>query len=210
MKYPLIMNAAIFISISLLFLSGCSLTSEVVLEDAKRIKEHVVLGHCPTMAEHAHVIENEYERVSSEQFSSTASAVAALKKGDVDVILVGRVVKETELQDAFENRLRDGLTLVGSQKQFISLDRLYASSIHTAVSEQDVKQYLPSHVDVMYYDSLESSLREGLHDVVLINWSDYTEDMELVIPVDSSMNKIEKFRLPILYSYNESLTKLQV
>lgn len=183
--------------IVLMITSGCNQESDVP------DKTPVTFGYCPTMAELAEEIRTYNHHISLEAYGSTGQALSALNKGQVDAVLVGRLAKASELNDAFEIRLRDGLTLVGRQKIFLSLSELEESNIHTYVSEERAREYLPETKDIVYHDSFETAIKEGLDDMVLIDWHDFSDNLELVIPVDAYMNKVEKFRIPVLYSFDK-------
>ncbi|MGM5482673.1 MAG: hypothetical protein ACQESF_04385 [Nanobdellota archaeon] len=187
-----------------IILAGCGFTGEVI-EDYSDIDEKVVIGFCPTMSDLAKNIQKKNNKVSLRNFASTSSAISALNSGSVDVILVGRLAKSYEL-DAYEKRLRKGFTLVGHEKKFISRSELEDSIVHTAAKKEKVKEYLPIKTKVVYYDSVEEAINYGLEELVLINWNDYTDELDLVIPVVGS-DKIEKFRIPVMYSYDKTILK---
>ncbi|MGM5488424.1 MAG: hypothetical protein ACQESG_05735 [Nanobdellota archaeon] len=188
----------IAIPLILLILAGCTPVEKgESFENATNV-ENIVLGYCPTMSAIASDIAEENSHVSLKPFASTSAAIAGLNSG-VDVILVGRLAKSYEL-DACEKRLRGGLTLVGNEKRFIRMNEL-TGTVHTAASEEEVREYLPEKTDVVYHDSVDAAIDES--EMVLLNWKDYTDDMALVIPVDNNLNKIERFRIPVLYSHDE-------
>ncbi|MGM5484668.1 MAG: hypothetical protein ACQEP1_02230 [Nanobdellota archaeon] len=184
----------------LMSLSGCAQSGKVTGESPK---EEIIFGHCPTMSVIAENIASENERLSLKRYPHTSAALSALNKGEVDIALVGRVAKDNELGNAVERRLREGLTLVGDEKRFISLRNLEETEVHTAVSKDKVEEYLPERTEVVYHDSTAKAIEDG--DVVLLDWVDYTDDFGLVIPVDNNMNKIERFRIPVLYSYDDKI-----
>lgn len=192
---------AVWLVVGLLFLSGCAPEPLVVEEEV------VSVGFCPTMAPFAERLRLEGCEVSLVRFGSAAAALSALDEGRVDAVLVGRLAGGGELDDPFEWRLRDGLTLVGDTKRFVSLRELRGSRVHTAVSEGLAREYLPEGVEVVFHDSSEAALREGLGEMALIPWSEFADGFELVIPVDAASNKVERFRLPVLYSYEPGLVE---
>ncbi len=198
------------VSIIALFTTGCSIkddniqnTEEVIIEN-----QPIKLGYCPTMVEIAKMIQEKNQHVSLVPYDFTAQALQSLNKKEVDVVLVGRIAENNELGEVFEKRLKDGLTLVGREKMLIRMDDLQKSRIHTYVTKEQAQEYIPNTDKIIYHDSFESAIKEGINDAVLIKWSDFSDDFELIIPVDENMNKIEKFRIPVLYSYNkENITK---
>ncbi|MFO7710455.1 MAG: hypothetical protein R6V53_01695 [Candidatus Woesearchaeota archaeon] len=179
-------------------MAGCVTEKTDDSDETIGVKD-IVLGYCPTMANIAGDIAENNSHVSLKGYASTSSAISALNAGEVDVILVGRIAKSYET-DAYEKRLRDGLTLVGNEKRFISMEELAGSTVHTAASE--VRQYLPEETNVVYHDSVDAAIDAGLDELVLISWEDYADEMELVIPVQGR-SKIPEFRIPVLYSHDE-------
>ncbi|MFW5865619.1 MAG: hypothetical protein ACOCU6_00835 [Nanoarchaeota archaeon] len=188
-----------------LFMAGCSVTGDVIGNSTS--KDPVTLGHCPTMADLAKEIASKNEHVSLVRYGSTAKALDELDNGSVDVVLVGRLAHQSEVNDGFEKRLEEGLTLVGTEKKLMRMSDIKRSKVHTAVSEDLTGEYLPNANNIVFHDSTDSAIQKGLNDIVLIDWNDYTDDMELVIPVDMAGNKIERFRIPVLYSTDEDYIK---
>ncbi len=184
--------------IVLMMSTGCTLTG------MSTEKESLTLGYCPTMSSRAEGIAAANSNVVLQPFGSTAHALQALDSDMVDVVLVGRLAGKNEVGEAHEKRLESGLTLVGHEKTFIPVTALDERTIHTAADNETVDRYLPTIDNVVFYESKESAIEKGLDDLVLIHWSDYTHEFGLVIPVDSSQKKVEKFRIPVLYSYDEA------
>ncbi|MFP4195985.1 MAG: hypothetical protein ACLFSN_04435, partial [Candidatus Woesearchaeota archaeon] len=167
-------------------------------------------GHCPTINDLAEEIASKNEHVSLVHHESTAQALDELNKGSVDVVLVGRLAHQSEVNNGFEKRLESGLTLVGTEKKLMRMSDVERSKVHTAVGEDLAREYLPNSKNIVFHDSTDSAIQKGSNDIVLIDWNDYTDDMELVIPVDMDGNKIERFRIPVLYSYDDILGHLDV
>ncbi len=201
--------------ILLLLLGGLTFEGNVRakegLEVNVTVKERVTVGYCPTMADLAKETASKNSHVSLQAFDYTAQALNELNKGSVDLVLVGRLAENDELDNAFEKRLRQGLTLAGREKRLIHVSRLKNNRIHTSVDEQLAREYLQDTENILFYDSVESAIREGINEIVLIDWRDYAGGLALVIPVDDAGNKIEKFRIPVIYSYNqEKIQDLEV
>lgn len=182
-----------------------SLKSQVVLSENH--DEPVMLGHCPTMSGIAQEVAAKNPHVSLVPYNFTAQALQSLNEGVVDAVLVGRLAEENEIGKAFERQLRGGLTLIGKEKRLISIDELRRSRIHTYVTKEQAEGYIPNIEDAVFHDSLESAVKDGIDDIVLIQWSDFSDEFELIIPVDGNLNKIEMFRIPVLYSYDEYYIK---
>jgi hypothetical protein len=170
--------------------------------------EKRVLGYCPTMQEIAQEIQAKNEFISIKALGSTAEAFMNLNSKNVDMVLVGRVANKNELGEVSEKRIREGLTLVGKNKRFLSIQELEESRVHTAIDEKQVLEYLSEKVEVVYYSSTQEAIEKGIGEIVLIDWKDYDEKVSLVIPVNEYMQKIEKFRLPVLYTYDEDLLEI--
>ncbi len=194
-----------------LFVSGRSMTGTNVDNHAageKLVeKQPIRLGYCPSMSGIAEEIATKNSHVSLVPYDFTAQALQSLNNKEVDAVLVGRLAEKSEIGETFERRLRDGLTLVGREKRLISIDGLQRGKIHTYVGKEQAQEYISRSDNVIFHDSFESAIKDGINDVVLIRWSDFSEGLELVIPVDDDMDKIEKFRIPVLYSYDEVYIK---
>ncbi len=179
---------------ALMLLAGCDAAGMAV------VKEQAILGYCPTMSDLAKDIASKNSYVSLQPFDYTAEALQALNDGDVDLVLVGRLANGNEVNNPFEKQLRQGLTLVGREKRLMHISQLKDSRIHTAADEKLASEYLPNTEKLIFHESTESAIREGMDDIVLIDWNDYADSLGLVIPVDNAGNKIEKFRIPVIYS----------
>ena len=187
------------------FTPGTDANNQPIPEDVVE-KQPVKLGYCPTMSGIALRIGQENPQVSLIPYDSTARALQSLNDRTLNVILVGRLAKENEVGEVFERRLIDGLTLVGKEKRFISIDEMQRSRIHTYTTKKEAREYLPN-TEVIFHDSFEFAIKEGIDEIILMPWRDIPDYLELVIPVDENMNKIEKFRVPVLYSYDVECIK---
>ncbi len=206
-------NTVILLSVVALFLvtAGIVFVQKPAIEQEAKVEEPITLGYCPTMSGIAKEIASKNNNVSLKAYEFTSQALQSLNNGEINVVLVGRLAKENEIEDAFKKTLREGLTLVGKEKRAISLAELHHNRIHTYVSEELARKYVPETTEIIFHDSKELAIKEGINELILIQWSDFQENLELVIPLDEKQNKIEKFRIPVLYSYNiEHIKKLQV
>lgn len=209
--------AFIFLFIGIIFFSGSIMghtTSDKIRRGyfsenitSQTNSDPIKLGYCPTMANLAKGIASKNSHISLQGYGYTSEAFHALNNGNVEMVLVGRLAGKNELNNAFEKHLRQGLTLVGREKILIPISKLQNSRIHTAVDENLANEYFPNIENVIFHESTESAIKEGIGDLVLINWNDYTDNLGLVIPVDNLGNKIEKFRIPVLYSYDDANIK---
>lgn len=201
----------LIVSIIAFFVSGCSMTGmDVNIQNTEEMiveKKPIKLGYCPTMSGIAKDIGSKNPHVALSPYDFTAKALQSLNNNEVDIVLVGRLAEKNEIGETFEKRLKDGLTLVGKEKKLISVYEMQGIRIHTYVPKEQVQEYITNTDNVIFHDSFESAIKYRINDVVLIRWSDFSDDLELVIPIDDNMNKIERFRIPVLYSYYEDYIK---
>ncbi len=141
-------------------------------------------------------------RIELRPAGSTAEAIALLKDGTVNAFLVGRLARGNELNGAQELRLASGHTLVGARTRLVDYGDIVEMPIHTALGRDEVERFLPEAGNVIYHDSSAAAMEAGANDAVLIRWEDSSDDYRLVIPM-SDGRKIEKFRLPVIYSFEQ-------
>ncbi|MFW6450412.1 MAG: hypothetical protein ACOCZ6_05140 [Nanoarchaeota archaeon] len=184
----------------LILLAGCGEndTGNLVSQTAN---EKISLGYCPTMEDRAEKIADNND-VKLKPYDYTSQALQALNNGQVDVVLVGRLAGKNEVGDVYEKRLKEGLTLAGREKQFIHVNELQQRKVHTTANKELAGKYVPEE-NLILHNSTQAAINDGIDDLVLINWTDYSDELELVIPVNNAKQKIEKFRIPVLYSYNK-------
>ena len=131
---------------------------------------------------------------------SAGQALFLLKSGAVDGTIVGRYAKQTELGDEPEFlKLRGGKTLVYMQKTGIPVDALKDVQVLTYLSPDEISHLSPFFGKVEYLGSLGECLKYGLEIPVIIDWNDYRDDFELLIPVNERGEKVLDFRAPVLY-----------
>ena len=198
MKNKILILSTILVIFLASFMFKGSITGYFV---ASETKENIVLGYCPTMEEHAlKMAEKNWEIL---EFQNSAIVLQNLNNNDIDIALIGRIARNNEVnENIFEVRLREGFTLISSQRGFVEKSQLQNLRIHTNQPEEIVREYLPDS-EIIYYNSLEEALQNRLGEIVFIDWNDYN-DNELIIPIENN-KKIEEFRIPTLYFYEESL-----
>lgn len=165
----------------------------------------IILGYCPTMQNIAKGLEQKNPNIALKAYGSTAEAISALKVGDVNSILVGRVVKKDELSDAKSYFLSNGSTLIYSQKLMIPENDLELLTIHTYLPKERAAPLFSPNQNIVFHPSLQSALESG--EVALIDWADYSDEYELVIPYNDG-GKVERFRIPALYSLHCELSDI--
>lgn len=97
-----------------------------------------------------------------------------------------------------EFRLNDSFTLVNSNKNIVYYSQLSNLKIHTYLDKKEVKDFLGNIDNVVFHKSIEDINSE---EIFLIDWKDYNDSYELLIPIDENNLKVKKFRIPVLYLY---------
>lgn len=171
-------------------------------------QEKILLGYCPTMKENAEQISKENNQIILIEKSSSAHALYDLNNGKIDIALVGRTAKNSEIQNAKEKVLGSGYTLISTEKKYIEQAELPNIRVHTALEEKIVRKILPN-TELLFYNSQQEAELNGLKEAVLINWIDFKEKHELIVVMDGT-DKVKEFRIPVLYSLNHDLTEYKI
>jgi len=150
------------------------------------------IGYCPTMEIYLYLL-NE-ENVEIIEYSSSGKALSKLDQGDIDGVIIGRKARENEYS-ADGRILKEGYTLVSKEGGLIYSHQLDQITTHTYLDEEIEEIF--SELRINYHKSLEQINKDAL---ILINWEDWKEELELVIPIYNDGSKDERFRTPILYS----------
>ncbi len=170
-------------------------------------EKKILLGYCPTMKEVASKIALNNNNINIVEYQSTIDVLNLLNKNEIDIALVGRIAKSSELKENFSELMLDnGFTLVNQNKNIIYYRNLNNIKIHTYLNEKEVKEFLGNVDNVVFYEKIEDINQEHVR---LIDWKDYNDNYELIVVIDEDNLKIEKFRIPVLYSYN-SLNDLKI
>ena len=159
------------------------------------------LGFCPTMANIAIDLKSKNDFIELYPFDSAAEALFYLKQNAMDGIVIGRFAKQSEISPQIDKFClqKEGYTLISSQKGFIEFEYIGRLQVHTYLPETLVKEKFPELKKVQFYQDKDATLQKVNHtEVALIDWHDYEDRYELMIPVDEG-GKIKKYRLPILY-----------
>ncbi len=160
------------------------------------------IGFCPTMVEIAKKIGQENENISLFPLGSAAEALYYVKSAALDGVVIGRIAKAAEISDSVK-RLplqEEGVTLVARRKGFIDYRNLNQIPIVTYLNEATVKSLISDTQNVQFVTDFDET--EGLlthSNAALIDWKDYNDSLELLIPADEAGNKVIDFRLPTLY-----------
>lgn len=200
MNKKIVVGIGIVIIITgILFLSGVS--------SKKATPKIVRLGYCPTMKPIAEKIAENNENIVLVKQPNSAQTLQALSV-NIDIALIGRMAKGREIQSTNRKMLGKGYTLVTDVKRFVQENELSEIKIHTAIEENIAKQMLPNS-ELIFYKTTQEAISQGLGETVLIDWNDYEDEYELLV-VMKGMKKVEKFRIPVLYSENYNLEELRV
>ncbi len=165
--------------------------------NGKAVEEKITLGFCPTMSEHAEIIAE--SGISLKQFGSAAEVLENLRDGKISIAIIGRIAKESEVtEDIDKATLCDGLTLISGSKALIEGNDLKSLKVATYLSKDKIKDYEGDFGEVVILNSLDDAISQKSIGAVLIDWKDFKDDFELLIPMNEG-KKIEKYRIPVLY-----------
>jgi hypothetical protein len=201
----------IALMVLVIFLSKGALTANATEQNLNATEQNLImLGYCPTMQPIAEKIAKDNTNVILVVQPSSAQALQALKNAELDIALIGRIAKQSEIQSVNERMLGQGYTLVTDTKKFIQENELTNIKVHTAIEENIAKQILPDS-EFFFYSTTQEAINQGLHQAVLIDWIDYEDEFELLV-IMKGMQKHEDFRIPVLYSkdYNLSLMHVEI
>jgi hypothetical protein len=167
----------------------------------------LTLGYCPTMKEYAENIVLNNPNIKILEVPSSELVFIGLKERNLDIGLTGRLAKSTELNNPEEIYLKTGYTLITKIKSFIDKKDLKQIIIHTALKQDIAEKLLPENT-IIYYNNYNEALT-GINEAVLINWKDFKDNYELLVVMDGNI-KVKDFRIPVLYSINNNLSKLNL
>lgn len=189
--------------IVLLILTGCHSTNINAKQDTDlMIKEKLTLGYCPTMSDYAKAIKS--DNLDIIPFGSTFEILKNLRQEKIDIALVGRIAKENEIAPNYgEIQIGEGLTLITDSKRLIDISELHKIKIATYLSEEKIEMYKDDFLEVIYTENIDQALLSRDKNVILIDWKDFQDDFELLIPIKEG-KKIEKYRIPVLY-FNKNI-----
>ncbi len=169
----------------------------------------IKIGFCPTMTGAIQDLHKQGIDFRETAYTSSGTAFSALNNGLVDAIIIGRSANSSELSaDLRFVRLQDGFTLISNQPGLILFDDLVKIIVHTSENESIVQEILPPSTHINYYEDIGEALSMIYCGAVLLHWSQVQPDDKLLIPIDSSGNKIQTFRSPHLYYKDKNLSFL--
>ncbi len=162
----------------------------------------IKIAYCPTMQPYADLISKNVKEVEMLEGNAAASVLAALRTGQVDGVLIGRNAKEYEIdEETHFARLKKGITLVYMQKAMVDENQLSTIPVKTYLEKDKVGDMIQYFQSVDWRDSFEDCFKDGLDIPALIDWDDYRDNFELLIPVNR-FGKTPVFRAPVIYYKN--------
>ncbi len=174
--------------------------------------EKITIAFCPTMATYASEIKENSHAVEIIDAGSAAQALGMLRSDYADAVLIGRTAQKRELSpDTKEKRLREGITLVYKMKTGIPVDQLSQIPVVTYLKEDRLGELKNAFAKIYFVPTLDDCVKDGLETPVLMDWNDYRDEFELLIPMTST-GKDPRFRAPVLYYKNldeETLSEIE-
>jgi hypothetical protein len=193
------MKKIIYFLIFLLFLLIIITGSRYIKKTEYNNKEALtgIIGYCPTMERYAIYFEEKGFEIK--KYNSSQEVISELKKNNIDIALIGRIAKKEELNQEGCFLECSKYTLISNKKEFIFYNDIFNREIHTYLKKETVSEILKGHENIIYHKDLDSATKD-LSKTILIEWKDYKDEYELVIPLNILGEKIETFRVPILYT----------
>ncbi len=194
----------IFIAVLLVFLFVYFQTINKSTETEESVESSSIkVGFCPTMQVDAERLQKENENINLVSLSSAGEVLANLEAGKIDLALIGRKAEKTEIsKDILERKMFEtGFTLINSQKSIISKNEIANLEVKTCLDKSIQEDF--SEFKIIF----EQDCNYQKEEIWLISWNDWTDDMELLIPVDEN-GKIKKYRSPFLYGNRSNLDGL--
>ncbi len=174
----------------------------------KKIK----IAFCPTMAIHASKIKEDLSAVEIIVADRAAQALTMLRSGSADAVLIGRTARKKELSPGTKGkRFMGGITLIYKMKTGISVDQLSQIPVVTYLKEEQLGELKNAFAKVYFAPTLEDCVKDGLETPVLIDWNDFRDEFEFLIPLTST-GKDLRFRAPVFYYKNldeETLSEIE-
>ncbi len=185
----------------LLFFAGLALVTVFEQENQEDIKgeqekEQLKIGYCKTFERYARSLAEE-NNLNLVELGSSFEVLSSLANDKIDYAVIGRRAYKHEINEqTLEIPLKEfGWTLVSSEKDFFEYSDIESLEIHTYLNEDEVSNFFPAKPKLHYHENIDEAFENG---ITLIHWEDFRDEFELVVPLESN-NKIEKFRVPILY-----------
>ncbi len=160
------------------------------------------LGFCPTMTPYAETFDQTIEEVELVPLGSASQAMSMLRSGAIEISLIGREAYTRELTEKIgKRRLAGGYTLVYPRKVAIPRAQLAELPVKTYLAPEIVAKLLPTLDNVSFYNTFEECERAEPGMPMLIDWKDFKDEHQMLIPVEANGAKVPAFRAPVIY-YN--------
>ncbi len=157
------------------------------------------VAFCPTMGVFMERLDDMSD-IEQVPVGSAGQALVLLRTGQVEGVIIGRYAKAMELpNNAKFVKLMGGRTLVYLQKMGVPVEALKDVDVLTYLKPEEIADISGLFRHVEHLESLDDCLRYGLKIPVIIDWNDYRDDFELLIPVNERGDKVLDFRAPVLY-----------
>ena len=128
-----------------------------------------------------------------------------LRSGAIEISLIGREAYTRELTEKIgKRRLAGGYTLVYPRKAAIPKAQLAEIPVKTYLDPEVVAKLLPTLDNVSFYNTFEECERAEPGMPMLIDWKDFKDEHQMLIPVEASGAKVPAFRAPVIY-YNTDI-----
>ncbi len=171
------------------------------------MRKNIKLGFCPTMAHYAEIIEKEVKGIEIITYPGAAIVMRALLNKMIDVALIGREAYSDEINaNILKRRLKNGYTLVYREKVAIPEEKLNEVPVKTYLYKEIVEKILPNPDNLIYCETLEGCDNQENDLPLLIDWKDFSDKYELLIPINSNGEKTPAFRAPVIY-YNKKVSE---
>ena len=164
----------------------------------------IKIAYCPTMKKYANTINSKITDIDFIGANSAAQVLAMLRESIVNIVLIGRTAKSFEINDNIDFlRLKNGYTLIYKEKTGIYYSDLKQVDLNTYISREKIKDIVHLFKKINFFTNFDNCLKNGLDTPILIDWQDFKDQFELLIPMDEN-GKVAYFRAPVLY-YNRNV-----
>ncbi len=201
------MKKILLIFIVILLFNGCNSNSNQINTKDQNVKnsetaESLKLGYCLTMKSDAQNLQKQNENIEPVPFGSAGEVLANLKAEKIDWALIGRRAEKIEVnENILEKKLFEtGFTLIAPQKSFIAENKLANLEVKTCLEKDFIKAEFGELENITFIES--SNCVPDNQKTWLIDWTDWTDSMNLLIPIDQNGNKVKKYRSSFLYGEN--------
>ena len=169
------------------------------------MENKVKLGFCPTMTPYAEGFDKNIDDIELVRVPGAAGVMNMLLAGAIDAALIGREAYKRELNDNIKKkRLKGGYTLVYKDKIGIPKEKLKEISIKTYLPKNIVSDLLPNIGNITFYTSIEECEKENMDMPMLIDWKDFKDEHEMLIPQEANGMKTPIYRAPVIF-YNKEI-----